>query len=30
MKKYLEDQRAKEYSYDDLDWLYQKFKTLEV
>ena len=30
MKKYLEDQRAKEYSYDDLEWLYQKFKTLEA
>jgi hypothetical protein len=28
MKKYLEDQRAKEYSYDDLEWLYQKFKRL--
>jgi hypothetical protein len=30
MKKYLEDQRVKEYSYDDLEWLYQKFKRLEA
>jgi hypothetical protein len=30
IKKYLDDQRAKEYSYDDLDWLYKKFKRLEA
>ena len=30
MKKYLEDQKVKEYCYDDLEWLYQKFKTLEA
>jgi hypothetical protein len=30
MNKYLADQRAKEYSYDDLEWLYQKFKRLEA
>jgi hypothetical protein len=30
MEKYLADQRAREYSYDDLDWLYKKFKKLET
>lgn len=29
MQKFLEHQRAKEFSYDDLEWLYQKFKKLE-
>jgi hypothetical protein len=29
MKKFLDHQRAKEFSYDDLEWLYQQFKKLE-
>jgi hypothetical protein len=30
MRKFLDDQRAKEYSYDDLEWLYQQFKRLDA
>jgi hypothetical protein len=30
MQKYLVDQRGREYRYDDLDWLYKKFKKLET
>ena len=30
MQKFLEHQRAKEFSYDDLEWLYQKFKRFEA
>ena len=30
IKKYLADQRAKEYSFDDLDWLYKRFKKLST
>jgi hypothetical protein len=29
IQKFLEHQRAKEFSYDDLEWLYKKFKQLE-
>lgn len=30
MRRFLDDQRAKEYSYDDLEWLFQAFKKLEA
>jgi hypothetical protein len=30
IEKYLAHQRAREYSYDDLEWVYKKFKTLET
>ena len=30
IQKFLEHQRAKEFSYDDLEWLYQRFKKLET
>jgi hypothetical protein len=30
MQKFLEHQRSKEFEYEDLEWLYQKFKKLEA